>query len=80
MHDGSDPIVEVTSASHPKESDSAPAQIKTASPSINYGDDEKQELQEQISAPRLQRRLKARHLQMIAIGMFILLRCIASLS
>lgn len=72
MHDGSDPIVEVTSASHRKESDSAPAHIKTASPSIHYGDDEKQELQEQISAPRLQRRLKARHLQMIAIGMFML--------
>lgn len=80
MHDGHEPIGEVTSASHPKEIDSASAHVKTSGRSIHSGDDEKNELQEQISAPRLQRRLKARHLQMIAIGMLMLLRSIAALS
>ncbi|OBT63123.1 hypothetical protein VE03_07469 [Pseudogymnoascus sp. 23342-1-I1] len=68
MHDGPEPIAEVTSASHHKEIDSASAHIKMSSRSVHSGDDEKNELQEQVSAPKLQRRLKARHLQMIAIG------------
>jgi amino acid permease len=73
MHDGPESIAEVTSASHRKEVDSASGHIKMSSRSIHSGDDEKNELQEQVSAPKLQRRLKARHLQMIAIGMFMLL-------
>lgn len=80
MHDGHESIAEVTSTSHPKETDGASADIKTSRQSIHYGDDEKQEFPEQVAAPRLQRRLKARHLQMIAIGMFMLLRSIAALS
>jgi amino acid permease len=75
MHDGLESIGEVTSASHHK----ATTDIKT-SPSIRSGDDEKHELQEQVSAPKLQRRLKARHLQMIAIGMFMISQYIVALS
>lgn len=80
MHDGPEPVAEVTSTSHPKEFDSVSAHIKTSNPSFHSGDDEKQDLQEQVAAPKLQRRLKARHLQMIAIGMFMLLCYIAALS
>jgi amino acid permease len=80
MRDGPESIAEVTSASHPKEVDSASGHIKMSSRSIHSGDDEKNELQEQVSAPKLQRRLKARHLQMIAIGMFMILHYIAALS
>jgi len=72
MHDGQEPIAEVTSASNPEKVDTVSTDIKTSGKSIHSGDDEKQEFQEQVAAPRLQRRLKARHLQMIAIGMFML--------